>query len=89
MRTNFYLPPNRLPELKEFMAANLPSAKFAHAPYQEVGGHNKNKFFITIELTVKENAKLGSLHQKWHDEDNPSEKCEGFFKRIFNFFNCF
>lgn len=44
MRTIFYLPPNRLPELKEFMAANLPSAKFAHAPYQEVGGIIKISF---------------------------------------------
>lgn len=89
MRTNFYLPKEKLPELKEFMKANLPSAKFAHEPYFEETGCNKNKFFITIDLTLEDSNILKTLHQKWHDEDYPSEKCEGFFKRIFNFFNCF
>ena len=83
MYTSFYIAENRLDELKSFIRAELPTARFKHNPLKE-----GDKWFIGLTMEVEDSNKLNLLHNKWHDEDNPPKSTnKSIWKRILSVFN--
>ena len=83
MYTSFYIEENRLNELKSFIRAELPTARFKHNPLKE-----GDKWFIALNMEVEDGNKLNLLHNKWHDEDNPPKSPnKSIWKRILSVFN--
>ena len=83
MYTSFYISENRLNELKYFIKAELPTARFKHNPLKE-----GDKWFIALNMEVEDGNKLNLLHNKWHNEDNPPKNPnKSILKRILSVFN--
>lgn len=84
MYTSFYIVENRLNELKSFIRAELPTARFKHNPLK-VGG----EFNISLDLSVNDGNKLSELREKWHNEDNPPKSPnKSIWNKILSVFNC-
>ncbi len=66
MKTTFYINEDRIEELKSFIKAELPTARFNHNPYKV-----NDEFNISLELTVEDGNKLSGLRNNWHNQDNP------------------
>ena len=84
MRTTFYIQENRIEELKSFIRAELPTARFLQNPYKQ-----GSEFGISLELTVEDGNKLSQLRNKWYNQDNPyiSPK-KGWLSRLLSNFYC-
>jgi hypothetical protein len=66
MRTTFHIEQNRIEELKSFIRAELPTAKFNKEPYEQGG-----KFGISLTLTVEEGNKLSHFRKNLYKQDYP------------------
>lgn len=83
MYTSFYIAENRLNELKSFIRAELPTARFKHNILKE-----GDKWFIALTMEVEDGNKINLLHNKWYDEDNPPKSPnKSIWKRIVSVFN--
>ena len=76
MNTSFYIPTERLSELKTFVRDELPTARFRHNPLQ-VG----DKWLISLNLEVEDGNKLSQLQSDWDRQDKPPKKYESPLKR--------
>lgn len=82
MYTSFYIPENRLNELKSFIRSNTPTVRFRHNPLKE-----GNNYFIALDMEVEDSNKLNELYNKWHIEDNPPKiKEKNILYKLLNFF---
>jgi len=83
MYTSFYIEENRLNELKSFIRAELPTARFRQNPLKE-----GDKWFIALSMEVEDGNKLNLLHNKWHNEDKPPKSPnKSIWKKIISIFN--
>ena len=84
MTTIFYIPENRIEELKDFIKSDLPSARFNHNPYK-VG----KDYRISINLEVEEGNKLSILRNNWYNQDHPIVKAnKNWLNRLLSNFYC-
>jgi len=84
MRTTFYVHKNRIDELKTFIRAELPSARFLQNPYEQ-----GNEYGISLELSVDDGNKLSELRNNWYIKDNLTESPKkSFWKKILSNFYC-
>lgn len=82
VRNTFYIKKSRVLELKSFIKAYLPTARFVHNPYN-VGGET----CICLDMEVSDANKLNELFNKWYDIDHPKQLKKSFWKRLVTFFN--
>ena len=83
MYTSFYIAENRLNELKSFIRAELPTARFKHNPIKMGKEYN-----IALDLSVDDGNRLSQLREKWHNEDNPPKSPnKSIWKQILSVFN--
>ena len=83
MYTSFYVTESRLNELKSFIRAELPTARFKHNPLKE-----GDKWFIALDMEVGDGNKLSKLIEKWYNEDNPPKNPnKSIWKQILSVFS--
>jgi hypothetical protein len=83
MYTSFYIAENRLNQLKSFIRAELPTARFKHNPLM-IG----MEYSISLDLSVEDGNKLSQLREKWYNEDNPPKSPKkSIWKQILSVFN--
>ena len=84
MRTTFYIQENRIEELKSFIRAELPTARFLQNPYKQ-----GSEFGISLELTVEDGNKLSQLRNNWYNQDNPYKiPKKSWLSRLLSNFYC-
>jgi hypothetical protein len=84
MRTTFYIQENRIEELKSFIRAELPTARFLQNPYKQ-----GSEFSISLELTVEDGNKLSQLINNWYNQDNPYKSPKkSWLSRLLSNFYC-
>ena len=84
MKTIFHINENRIEELKSFIRAELPTARFNRNPYKV-----NDKYNISLELTVEDGNKLSVLRNNWYNQDHPyiSPK-KSWLSRLLSIFYC-
>jgi len=65
MRTTFYIPENRIEELKSFIRDELPTVRFTSNPYKQ-----GNEYGISLDMSVEDGNKLSILRNDWYNQDN-------------------
>ncbi len=84
MRITFYVPKNRIEELKTFIRGELTSARFLQNPYEQ-----GNEYGILLELSVDDGNKLSELRNNWYNQDNLAKiPKKSFWKRFISNFYC-
>lgn len=79
MRTTFYIPENKLIELKIFIRDNLKTLRFLQNPYK-IG----DEYGISIEISIEDYNKLAELRNSWYIINNKKINFWNKLKQIFN-----
>lgn len=66
MHTQFYVKTEQLAETKQAIL-ELPTARFVYKPLKE-----RNKYRISLELSVEDCNKLSKLLNRYYDEEHPT-----------------
>jgi len=66
MRILFYVPTNRIDELKTFIRIELSSARFNENPYLQ-----GEEYSVSLTLTVEDGNKLSILRNDWYNQEHP------------------